>query len=32
MDAIPIAATGTFVPYADETALAAGYRERYGND
>jgi uncharacterized protein YndB with AHSA1/START domain len=30
LDAIPIAAGGAFVPYADEKALQAGYTERYG--
>jgi uncharacterized protein YndB with AHSA1/START domain len=29
LDAIARASDGTFVPYADEQALAAGYRERY---
>jgi len=32
LDAIPSAAEGVFVPYADETELAAGYRRRYGAD
>jgi uncharacterized protein YndB with AHSA1/START domain len=32
MDAIPIAAGGAFVPYADEKGLEAGYRKRYGTD
>ena len=29
LDAIPPAADGTFVPYADESALHAGYRQRH---
>jgi hypothetical protein len=29
LDAIPVAAGGSFVPYADEEGLQAGYRQRY---
>jgi uncharacterized protein YndB with AHSA1/START domain len=32
LDAIPLAATGAFVPYQEEESVAAGYRKRYAGD